>query len=107
MSARESLREKAVRLLASGRVQVTWVDHERIEAHVRGTDTTHSVGYQRGGWYCDCEAHRFGQRCSHLAAAQLVTRRPERQTAGLTPARMRAAQDEATAIRNGIGSRSA
>jgi len=101
MSVRESLREKAVRLLAEGRVQVTWVDDERIEAHVRGSDAEHVVTYERGGWRCSCEAARFNQRCSHLAAAQLVTRRPERQTAGLTAARMRAAQDEATSVRNG------
>ncbi len=100
---RESLQEKALRLIRDGRLVVTLVDSERVEAHVRSssTDGEHVVGYQRGGWYCDCEALRFGQRCSHLASVQLVTRRPERQTAGLTPARMRAAQDEATSVRNG------
>ena len=99
--ARDSLTERALQRIAEGRLVVTWVDHERVEAHVRGTDTTHTVGYRRGGWYCDCEAARHAQRCSHLAAVQLVCRRPERQPAGLTAARMRAAQDEATSVRNG------
>jgi hypothetical protein len=107
MSARESLREKAVRLLADGRVTVVWVDHERIEAHVRGTDAEHVVTYQRGGWRCSCDAARFNQRCSHLAATQLVCRRPTREPAaepGLTAAQFRREQAEATATRNGTTS---
>ena len=98
---RSSLTERALALIGDGRLTVTWVDHERVEARVRGTDSTHLVGYRRGGWYCDCQAHQYAQRCTHLAATQLVCRRPERQTAGLTAARMRAAQDEATSVRNG------
>lgn len=98
---RESLQEKALRLIAEGRVHVVWVDHERVEAHVRGTDAEHVVGYQRGGWRCSCEAARFNQRCSHLAAVQLVCRRPTREPAGLTADRLRYEQDEATATRNG------
>jgi hypothetical protein len=74
--ARESLQERALRLIADGRLVVTWVDGEQAQAHVRGTDTTHVTGYRRGGWWCDCQAHRFGRRCSHLAALQLVTLRP-------------------------------
>jgi hypothetical protein len=109
VSSRESLREKALRYISEGRLQVVLVNGERIEANVRGTDTTHRVGYQRGGWWCSCEAHRFGQRCSHLAALQLVTRRPERQhvDAGLTPARMRELQDEASRVRAGSTRRTA
>jgi uncharacterized Zn finger protein len=79
--ARESMEAKAVRLLAEGRLRVVLVDGERIEARVRGSEADHSVGYQRGGWWCDCEAHRFGRRCSHLAALQLVTVRPAREQA--------------------------
>src|SRR6266511_1102161 len=97
--ARESLTERALALIADGRLVVTLVDGERVEATVRATDTTHLVGYRRGGWYCDCEAHRFGQRCTHLASLQLVTRRPERQTAGLTAERFRAEQDHANRVR--------
>ncbi len=98
---RSSLTERALQLIADGRLTVTWVDAERVEARVRGTDTTHLVTYERGGWRCDCQAARYNQRCRHLAATQLVCRRPERQPAGLTAARMRAAQDEATSVRNG------
>jgi hypothetical protein len=79
--ARESVEAKAVRLLAEGRLRVVLVDGERIEARVRDSEADHSVGYQRGGWWCDCEAHRFGRRCSHLAALQLVTVRPAREQA--------------------------
>jgi len=97
--ARESLTERAVQLVCDGRLVVTLVDGERVEAHVRGTDSTHLVGYQRGGWYCDCEAARHAQRCSHLAAVQLVCRRPERQPAGLNAQRFRAEQAEANRVR--------
>src|SRR6266508_1854123 len=65
--ARETLEAKALRLLAEGRVLVLLVDAE------------HMAGYRRGGWWCDSEAHRFGRRCSHLAALQLVTVRPVRE----------------------------
>jgi len=78
---RETLEAKALRLLAEGRLRVVLVDGQRIEARVRGSEADHSVGYQRGGWWCDCEAHRFGRRCSHLAALQLVTVRPAREQA--------------------------
>jgi len=79
--ARETLEAKAVRLLAEGRLRVVLVDGQRIEARVLGLGAEHSIGYQRGGWWCDCEAHRFGRRCSHLAALQLVTVRPSREQA--------------------------
>ncbi len=98
--ARESLQERALRLIADGRLVVTWVDGEQAQAHVRSTDTTHVTGYRRGGWYCDCEAHRFGQRCSHLAAVQLVCRRPVREPAGLTAERFRLEQTAANHTRN-------
>jgi hypothetical protein len=99
--ARESLQEKALRLISDGRLVVTLVDGERVEARVCGTDREHIVTYERGGWRCSCEAARFNQRCSHLAAAQLVCRRPERRPAGLTAERLRREQDEAGRVRNG------
>src|SRR6266498_1695710 len=76
---RETLDAKALRYIREGRLRVVLVDTEHIEARVRGTDTEHVTGYERGGWYCDCQAHQFGRRCSHLAALQLVTVRPERE----------------------------
>jgi hypothetical protein len=78
---RETLDAKALRYIREGRLRVVLVDAERIEARVRGSEAEHSVGYERGGWWCDCEAHRFGRRCSHLAALQLVTVRPAREQA--------------------------
>jgi hypothetical protein len=77
--AREILDAKARRLLAEGRLRVVLVDGERIEARVHGSEAEHSVGYERGGWWCDCQAHWFGRRCSHLAPLQLVTVRPSRE----------------------------
>jgi hypothetical protein len=81
---RETLESKALRLLAEGRLCVLLVDAEHIEARVRGSDAEHLTGYRRGGWWCSCEAHRVGRRCSHIAALQLVTVRPlrERPAAG-------------------------
>ncbi len=76
--APDSLEMKAVHLLAEGRLCVLLVDAEQIEARVRGSEAEHSTGYRRGGWWCSCEAHRFGRRCSHLAALQLVTVRQSR-----------------------------
>jgi hypothetical protein len=73
---REPLDAKALRYIREGRLRVVLVDGERIEARVRGSDAEHVVGYRRGGWWCDCQAHRFGRRCSHLHALQLVTIRP-------------------------------
>jgi hypothetical protein len=88
---RQTLAEKAVRLLVEGRLRVVLVDAERVEARVCGSEAEHSVGYERGGWWCGCKAHRFGRRCSHLAALQLVTVRPsrERPAASASAARLR------------------
>jgi hypothetical protein len=101
VSARETLEQRALRYIAERRLTVTWVDHERVEVRVRGTDAEHVVGYERGGWTCTCEAARFSRRCTHLHAAQLVTVRPARATGPLAPQRLRELQDEATATRNG------
>jgi hypothetical protein len=77
---RETLEGKAVRLLAEGRLCVLFVCAERIEAHVRGSESEYSTGYRRGGWWCSCEAPRSGRRCPHLAALQLVTVRQPRES---------------------------
>ncbi len=73
---REGAGAKAARLLAAGRLRVIYADTEWVEARVRGDGAEHVCGYRRGGWYCDCQAHRFGSRCSHVAAAQLIWERP-------------------------------
>lgn len=76
--SRESLEQKAQRYLRESRVRVVWVDQERIEARVRGTEAEHVVTYERGGWACTCRAAEHGRRCAHLAALQYVTVRPTR-----------------------------
>jgi hypothetical protein len=101
VSARETLEQRALRYIAERRLHVVLVDSERVEARVQGATAEHLVTYQRGGWTCTCDAHRWGRRCTHLHAVQLVCRRPERQHAGLTAERFREAQREATAVRNG------
>jgi hypothetical protein len=77
--AHDTLESKALRLLAEGRLCVLLVDAEHIEARVRGSEAEHVTGYRRGGWWCSCEAHRFGRRCSHILALQRVTVRPVHQ----------------------------
>jgi hypothetical protein len=79
--SKENLEEKAIRYLAEGRVKVTKVDDERklIVAEVAGTDTVYFTGYdpRKDAWACTCEANaKFRRRCSHIAALQLITRRP-------------------------------
>lgn len=79
--SRENLEEKAVRYLAEARVTLTKIDEERrlIVAEVRGTDTTYFTGFdpRKNEWACTCEASaKFHRRCSHIAALQLITRRP-------------------------------
>jgi uncharacterized Zn finger protein len=75
---REGVEGKARRLLAEGRVTVTHLDGERIDATCQGTDHTWRLGWRRdrGGWWCACPARSFGRRCSHLTALMLVTARP-------------------------------
>jgi hypothetical protein len=51
------------------------MDRQAIEAIARGNGDIYHVGYERGGWYCNCPA--LG-RCSHLVALQLVVIRPDR-----------------------------
>lgn len=74
VKTRENTREKALRLLTSGRLRVTQVDGNEILAtcrgdsgevyHLRHTDT--DVPF----WSCSCPARTD---CSHLRALWLVT----------------------------------
>lgn len=70
---RENVETKGRRLLTDGRVVVEAVDPRRIVASVRGSGAIHQVGYDRGAWFCTCEARG---KCSHLVALQLVTVAP-------------------------------
>jgi uncharacterized Zn finger protein len=70
---RESAEAKGRRYITEGRLLVQALDPREIVAICRGNGAIYRVGYQRGGWYCDCPA--IG-RCSHLVALQLVAVRP-------------------------------
>lgn len=68
-----AVEKKAHRLLTTGRVQITHAEGFFVEATVRGDTRTYKVCYGQGAWGCDCPAAAEGQRCSHVAAVQLVT----------------------------------
>jgi len=75
---RETIAAKAQRYLAEGRLVVTRVDGDLVQAECRGTGEVYSLGHdpaRPGGWWCLCPAPR---RCCHLIALQSVTirRRP-------------------------------
>jgi hypothetical protein len=73
--------EKAQRYLTEGRLKVERIEEERglVVASCRGSDTTYRLGFDpaKGEWRCTCEASsKFGRRCAHLIALQLVVERP-------------------------------
>lgn len=70
---RENAEAKGRRYLAEGRLLLRVVNSRRLLANARGNGEIYQVGYERGGWYCECPA--LG-RCAHLVALQLVTVRP-------------------------------
>jgi SWIM zinc finger len=73
--AREGASQKATRYLAEGRLTVTRVDSEHVEARCRGSGAVYRVSWNASeGWTCSCEARG---RCAHLLALQSVTVRPE------------------------------
>ena len=67
---RESVLDKAGRLLTDNRVIVRFVRPEIVRAVVRGDSSIHDVILAEGRWTCSCAARRD---CSHLQAVQLVT----------------------------------
>lgn len=68
---REAADMKARRYLTEGRVLVTGVSGDTVNAVVRGDAALHRVQCdRRWGWRCSCPA--VG-RCSHLLAVGLVT----------------------------------
>jgi hypothetical protein len=74
-SPRETIREKALRYLGDGRLEIELVSQGRVAASCRGDGGTYTIDFdpRRGKWTCSCPALR---RCWHLVALQLVTRRP-------------------------------
>ena len=70
---RENVREKAARLLVSGRLRVVKVDGPLIVAECRGdSGGLYHLGFDpiRKQWRCTCEARTA---CSHLTALWSVT----------------------------------
>ncbi len=68
--ARETLAEKAARLLADGRVHVVYAARHQVRALVEGSTGRYQVRYETGAWSCSCDNPR---RCSHWTAVDLVT----------------------------------
>ncbi len=70
---RENAEAKGRRMVTEGRLLITLVDAQRIEARCRGNGELYRVGFTPDGWACTCPA--LG-KCSHIVALQLVTIRP-------------------------------
>ena len=67
---RESAQAKGARYIAEGRLNVVLLTADEIRATCRGDGATYRLGWNPGGWYCDCPALT---RCAHLAALRSVT----------------------------------
>jgi hypothetical protein len=76
---RENSETKGRRYLSEGRLTVALLSNGQILASCRGGEgNDYVLGYDSGGWHCDCAA--LGM-CAHLQALWLVTRRPKRVAA--------------------------
>jgi hypothetical protein len=62
--------QKALRLLAEGRVYVQRADGVWIAASVQGDHGRYVVAFDGERWACSCPAWKG---CAHLAAVELVT----------------------------------
>jgi hypothetical protein len=51
---RENVATKGRRYLIEGRLQIRLVSQTQVRALCRGNGDTYTVGYDRGGWHCDC-----------------------------------------------------
>ena len=70
--SRESVEDKADRLLAAGRVCILRAG-ERTVARVEGDHATYAVvGDAHQPLHCECPAGERNVRCSHLIAVELV-----------------------------------
>jgi hypothetical protein len=68
----ETIDAKAARLLAAGRIVVTRVLGDTVDAVCQGDTGTYELGHRPGrGWFCSCPVR--GDRCSHLTALWLIT----------------------------------
>lgn len=69
---RETVEEKAHRYLTEGRLVLTRVFGDHVNAVCQGETGTYDLGYAPSrGWWCSCPVRT--DRCSHLTALMLVT----------------------------------
>jgi hypothetical protein len=74
---RESIDEKANRLLVEHRVWLETVAGPLVRALVQGDHGSWLVEHQSYGWRCSCPyPYRTTRQCSHVKAVQRVTTRP-------------------------------
>ncbi len=75
---RETVLEKAHRLLEEGRVCLAgeWFTPKGGQADVQGDTGTHTVTlthpFMRTTWDCTCHAFQAGNECSHILAAKMA-----------------------------------
>jgi hypothetical protein len=71
---RESAHTKARRYITEGRLTITRVTDDGVDAHCRGDGEIHELGLDAGNnWHCTCPART--RDCAHLLALRLVTLR--------------------------------
>jgi hypothetical protein len=72
MTARETVEQKARRYLAEGRIVVTRVLGDTVDAVCQGQEGSYELGYRPGrGWFCSCPVRT--DDCCHLRALWLIT----------------------------------
>lgn len=69
---RETVREKAGRLLLEGRVLIVSVGASGVVAHVRGESGLYVTSWAAGLWSCSCP-HIGRSDCSHVLAVKRIT----------------------------------
>jgi hypothetical protein len=82
MTGRESIAEKAARLLLGGKLTIVSVVGQSIEARCEGDHGVYRLGHGPRGWWCSCPRRELGGRgraCSHLAALAKVAGKTARQ----------------------------
>ncbi len=70
---RETIAQKADRLLIERRVIVTNAGPGSVTATVRGEGAIYTASYASGAWSCTCPASTSVARCSHVAALKAVS----------------------------------
>jgi uncharacterized Zn finger protein len=67
--SRETIPQKAERLLSTGAVYVQRADGVRVAATVHGDHGRYAIVFDGERWACSCQSFRA---CSHIAAVELV-----------------------------------